>query len=556
MSKVWKLDPDTVAEAFVEALVIERRYCCLLWGPFGSSKSVTACHAVYLLSLMQPRVAGKRRSKWAFVRNTNDQLKQTTLATWLEWFPENEFRRYLVGEKRYEWREGDLEIDILFLPLDSPEDVRKLLSLELTGCFLNESREIEKTIWDGVDGRVGRFPPAADIAPGLAWSPARPASAGRYYRRVGGDAAVPEEVYVRGGRRGQPLEANRELDEGDGIEWAVAPWSGIIADSNPSSTDDFLWKQFFEAAVEKPEVGWKYSGFRQPPGLLRSGPGRWETNPAAENLRNLKPGYYKNLAAGKGEQWVRMYCCGEAVVLSDGKPVFPQFDPAWHVADFAFDPRLPVYAAFDFGVNGQACLLGQVSARGQLRIFDEFVGEDIGMYQFATSVVKPGLARYRGARYELAWGDPAGGKRADTDEKSSMELLNGAYPEMQVGLPFSTYPAHTNSLQPRLDAVNWFLSGTVPRRSQDEPTAPRCVVHPRCKVLIAALAGRYEYRRVQTSEQRYTEVPNKNRWSHPADAAQYLCMGLLSHMEWGQKEEDDERPKRGYAQAHRTLSGY
>jgi hypothetical protein len=522
---------------------------------------------VYLLSLMQPRVAGKRRSKWAFVRNTNDQLKQTTLATWLEWFPENEFRRYLVGEKRYEWREGDLEIDILFLPLDSPEDVRKLLSLELTGCFLNESREIEKTIWDGVDGRVGRFPPAADIAPGLQWGAAAPTTAGRYYRRVAMPGspwesgrpsawAVPEEVYVRGGRKGQPLEANRDLDEGDGIEWAVAPWSGIIADSNPSSTDDFLWKQFFEAAVEKPEVGWKYSGFRQPPGLLRSGPGQWETNPAAENLRNLKPGYYKNLAAGKGEQWVRMYCCGEAVVLSDGKPVFPQFDPAWHVADFEFDPRLPVYAAFDFGVNGQACLLGQVSARGQLRIFDEFVGEDIGMYQFATSVVKPGLARYRGARYELAWGDPAGGKRADTDEKSSMELLNGAYPEMQVGLPFSTYPAHTNSLQPRLDAVNWFLSGTVPRRSQDEPTAPRCIVHSRCKVLVAALAGRYEYRRVQTSEQRYTEVPNKNRWSHPADAAQYLCMGLLSHMEWGQKDERDEPPRRGYAQAHRTLSGY
>mgnify|MGYP002139452441 CR=1 FL=1 len=133
------------------------------------------------------------------------------------------------------------------------------------------------------------------------------------------------------------------------VEWAAAqPWCdgtvGMIGISY------FAMAQL-EAAVEKPEVGWKYSGFRQPPGLLRTGPGVWETNPAAENLRNLKPGYYKNLAAGKGEQWVRMYCCGEAVVLSDGKPVFPQFDPAWHVADFEFDPRLPVYAAFDFGVN-------------------------------------------------------------------------------------------------------------------------------------------------------------------------------------------------------------
>jgi len=51
-----------------------------------------------------------------------------------------------------------VHMEILFRALDKPGDIRKLLSLELTGGFLNECREIPKQVLDMLAGRVGRFP--------------------------------------------------------------------------------------------------------------------------------------------------------------------------------------------------------------------------------------------------------------------------------------------------------------------------------------------------------------------------------------------------------------
>jgi hypothetical protein len=47
----------------------------------------------------------------------------------------------------------------------------------------------------------------------------------------------------------------------------------------------------------------------------------------------------------------------------------------------------------------------------------------------------------------------------------------------------------------------------------------------RCSVLFAACKGGYQYRRLQTKEEKYGTEPDKNRYSHPADALQYLLVG-------------------------------
>ncbi len=58
---------------------------------------------------------------------------------------------------------GDgLDWEVMFLALDRPEDVHKLLSLELSDAWINEAREVPKAILDGLTGRVGRFPPIRD----------------------------------------------------------------------------------------------------------------------------------------------------------------------------------------------------------------------------------------------------------------------------------------------------------------------------------------------------------------------------------------------------------
>ena len=38
-----------------------------------------------------PDIHGVRRSRWVFVRNTYQELRNTTMATWLQWFPEEHF---------------------------------------------------------------------------------------------------------------------------------------------------------------------------------------------------------------------------------------------------------------------------------------------------------------------------------------------------------------------------------------------------------------------------------------------------------------------------------
>lgn len=58
-----------------------------------------------------------------------------------------------------------VHIEVLFRALDNEADVKKLLSMELTGAWLNEAREIPWAIVDAITGRVGRFPAMKDGGP-------------------------------------------------------------------------------------------------------------------------------------------------------------------------------------------------------------------------------------------------------------------------------------------------------------------------------------------------------------------------------------------------------
>jgi hypothetical protein len=58
-----------------------------------------------------------------------------------------------------------MQCEVLFRALDKPGDVKKVLSLELTGAYVNEMREIPKVILDGLRGRIGRYPSMKDGGP-------------------------------------------------------------------------------------------------------------------------------------------------------------------------------------------------------------------------------------------------------------------------------------------------------------------------------------------------------------------------------------------------------
>ena len=64
-------------------------------GPVGSGKSVGCCVEVFRRALAQEKnEQGIRKSRWAIIRNTNPQLRTTTIKTWLDWFPEDTWGRF------------------------------------------------------------------------------------------------------------------------------------------------------------------------------------------------------------------------------------------------------------------------------------------------------------------------------------------------------------------------------------------------------------------------------------------------------------------------------
>lgn len=105
----------------------------------------------------------KKRSRFAVVRNSYPELRDTTIKTYLDWFPPLYFGDdYNETNHRYVVHIEDREIEILFKALDSPKDVRDLLSLELTGAHVDEAREIHEDVIKGLLGRVGRYPSMKD----------------------------------------------------------------------------------------------------------------------------------------------------------------------------------------------------------------------------------------------------------------------------------------------------------------------------------------------------------------------------------------------------------
>ena len=55
---------------------------------------------------------------------------------------------------------------------------------------------------------------------------------------------------------------------------------------------------------------------------------------------------------------------------------------------------------------------------------------------------------------------------------------------------------------------------------------PGLLISPNCTMLRKAMGGGYCYKRVQVAgDERFHDKPDKNQYSHVADAAQYLMLG-------------------------------
>jgi hypothetical protein len=98
------------------------------------------------------------------VRNTGNQLNDTTIPSWNLWFKDGIAGQWKATHKTFILRFGDVECEVLFRPLDTPDDVSRVLSLEVTFAILDEFVEIPKEIREALSGRCGRYPSKNDGA--------------------------------------------------------------------------------------------------------------------------------------------------------------------------------------------------------------------------------------------------------------------------------------------------------------------------------------------------------------------------------------------------------
>ena len=72
--------------------------------------------------------------------------------------PDGQAGTLMKTESKFLMRFDDVECEVLFRGLDDANDVRRLLSLQLTFGMMDEFREINPDIYNALTGRLGRYP--------------------------------------------------------------------------------------------------------------------------------------------------------------------------------------------------------------------------------------------------------------------------------------------------------------------------------------------------------------------------------------------------------------
>ena len=443
-------------------------------GPVGSGKSYACAAEVMLRAARQPASPKNniRYSRFVVVRNSYPELRTTTLKTWTEIFPENQWgplrwsppiTHHLKLPARDEI--PGLDCEVIFLALDQPKDVRKLLSLELTGAWVNEASQLPLAVIQGLTHRVGRYPTKSN-----------------------------------GG----------------------AKWRGIWADTN-GMDDDHWWYRLAEKETVKGKFKWTF--FRQPGGMIETSSetpdalpaaGRfWIANDKAENINNLPEGYYEQQLGGKSLDWIQCYVGGQYVFVKEGRPVWPEFDDVtMSVDDLEIDAQAEIHVGLDFGLT-PAAIFAQRTPQGQWRVFEELVTDDMGLERFGQMLLYELNTKFKECEPKV-WGDPAGMKRDEIFEVTSFDHLRS------IGL--TARPTASNDFQVRREA------GAAPmtRLIQGKPGL---LIRKNCKRLRKSLAGGYHFKRVGVSGgmDRFRDAPNKDQHSHVGDAYGYLTLGGGEH---------------------------
>jgi hypothetical protein len=369
----------------------------ILAGPVGSGKTTCCLFELLRRACEQaPAEDGIRYTRFAIVRSTLQQLKMTVqkdIESWLR-----PICNYKVSESTFYIEFNDVKSEWILLPLETPEDQRRLLSSQLTGAWMSEAIEMPVELVGPILGRCGRYPSGTT---------------------------------------------------------GTVTWRGLIADTNmPVLNSD--WHKLM--AVETPPL---WDVFVQPGGLTDEAENlEWllqteatlKLPPDDPRRRDAGRVYYEEmLHGGQSEAWKDRYLHANYGQDPSGTAVFGQsFKQAFHVVDEVMPiPGIPLIIPQDFGRDPCSLIL-QVDHMGRVLVLEEVLAEDIGLELHIQQSLRPKLLQERYLGYKLAIvGDPSGVAKGTIMEESCFDALK------RFGFP--AFPAPTNEIDARLRAVEAFL---------------------------------------------------------------------------------------------------
>jgi hypothetical protein len=440
----------------------------IIQGPIGSGKSLGCAMSIWMKALAQHKQKdGKRYCRAHVFRDTYGKLEDTTIKTWLAWFPESEFGKFYWSKPfMHEIRVGDVVLDVHFVALEDQTSVDYFKSLETTVEWWNEVQFAHRELFDEGVSRLGRYPRMID------GGPVQP--------QVIADMNAPDETH----------------------------WVPIMR-KDVAVPDWFTEEQ--RIAHVKPE-SWTF--YVQPPGLIEEKDGdgtvtAYKPNPRAENLQFLEPGYYSHAIQGKTKSWIDANVLNKVSPRRDGKPVLPDFNRAVHVARSPIKPipGIPIVIGCDFG--RRPCAIFAQYLRGTWYVVHELIGRDMGAAKFAPLLRREISQVFPDFSFAI-WGDPSGDFKGQNDDQVPFQIFRSNK------LPIRAAPSILFSV--RLQSIEAVLT----RMSEGRPALQ---VSPSCSTLVASLDGGWHYRRMKVAGERYSEEPEKDEYSDPADAFGYLLMG-------------------------------
>lgn len=481
-------------------------------GPVGNGKSVGMVMFIYKESAGQvPTVVeenGERKrvrwSKWLIARHTHKALEETTIETMNEWLGDRLrwHNNYANGEYEEPLPDGTLlRIEFVCHATESPNILSDLQSLELSGAWVNEAVYTPLRVISRIHSRIGRFNPNPQ----------------------------------------------------GGVRLKHFP---VIMDTN--SPDETNW-WYVKECVERPE-GWRF--YVSPPALLArkdpvTGAVRYVPNDgrdfaslgirAAENVREVDGGYHEGWGywlkqvAGADPDELRKLILNQFGTSVAGMPVFPEWVDSTHCVhgEIPYQRGLALCAGMDLG-RTPACVIGQMGPNGALYALREVTtweasangGKgglrrmDVG--QFADELLKPVIVNEFGCpvSHVKVFCDPAGKNFNEVVSVSAVEMLRrhgvNAVPCDRDNVGYSFEQRNANEVRLRLRCVSENLRRTC-------GGVPAIQVSDRCEMLRKGFNGKYCYRRLRTGgdDERYSDDPDKNDYSHVQDAFQYLCMAMF-----------------------------